>query len=194
MNDHTTPVAPPLQPGPLGAVQRAPVWPTVLGVIAVIWGSLSLLGTAVGLLVQGWVPRPAPGEHPEPDAAMLAAVNSPAYQALTTIAGVILGILLVVAGIGLLRRVRWSIGAAKVWSWATIAMALIGTVYLLYVFNDLLAAATPEGQQAPMSQGAFAAMMIGGAVLGLVWALILPVFMLIWFRRGTIRKQYAMWR
>jgi hypothetical protein len=190
------PAAPPVRAGQLGVPPRRPVWPTVVGVICIVYGAFSVLGTIFGQLVSRMVPTPAPGEDPEVDAAMMAAIDNPAWQAMILVSGIGLAVLLIAAGVGLVQRRRWSIPTAKVWSWATIVISIISTVYMAYVMNDMLAAAAAANQAGgggppPAAMGA---MMVGGAIFGLLWALLLPVFLLIWLSRGTIKAQVAGWR
>lgn len=42
--ESTGPVAPPTQPGELSVTARQPVWPNVVGVIAIVLASLAILG------------------------------------------------------------------------------------------------------------------------------------------------------
>ena len=105
------PVAPPTEPGELGLSARRTVWPVVLGIIAVVFGSLGALGGLWGAIapfvMEGFaglfarMPS-APGQDP---AKMFAAMGEYRYSMMaTSLVSAAVAVWLLVAGIVLLGR------------------------------------------------------------------------------------------
>ena len=114
------------------------------------------------------------------------AVMPPATWAVfASVVGLALVILLFVGAVGLLRRQASGARLCALWSWLTIPWTIIATVITLVLHFD---APVPSGGQGEQ---------IGTAIVTVIVALIelvLPVFMVIWFARATIKSQVAQWR
>ena len=105
------PLAPPTEPGELSLSARRSVWPMVLGIIAVVFGGFATLGGlwgAVAPFVMDGFARllaqmpSAPGQDP---AKMFEAMGEYRYLLMaTSLASTAVAVLLLVAGIALMRR------------------------------------------------------------------------------------------
>jgi hypothetical protein len=179
-------VAPPTQAGPIPVEPPRSKWPTVLGIIAIVLavlGLLSLLGQVLVLLV----PHPPSASQPavlEPPAAVKAIIT-PLWAAVS--------VLLLVGGIALVNRRRWSARALVGWAIGDLLLTLVG-------FGGMLLN-TPASQQMSQQNAAmppgyggvgtmfFMTMMCFGTAIGLTP----PIFALVWFGRKKIRDEVARW-
>ncbi len=107
------------------------------------------------------------------------------WSVFASVVGLALVILLFVGALRLLRRQASGARLCALWSWIIIPWTIIATVITLVIQLNAPAPSGGPGQQ------------IGTAILtviGTVIGLVLPVFMVIWFSRATIKSQVAQWR
>jgi len=188
-----SPFTPPTQPGPLARpanytpyASAAPVWPTTIGVIGMVFGAgailLTLGGTAISLV-------------------MLKAANAPPapqfsdrwmpWSLASLFVTCAVAILILIAGIGIAKRRPWGPRAAKVWAVVKIIFVVASTVY-----GYQMQKATVEAMQqsSPASPVPDPQMLLGfGMCVGLVWGWALPVFLLIWFGRASVKEEISKW-
>lgn len=192
------PVAPPIVPGMLAKPPHVPVWPTPIGIIAIVFGAggvlASLYSAAVPWLfssMSAWTPR-TPGTTMEFDP--FASVRNWAVS--TTVVhglGVLVAAMLLAGGIGLLRRRPWSVPLSLWWAVIRIPMALAVTAVTV---------GQQQEQMAMMSRqagGMFIAAFTGGfvwlaAIMSIAWYCAFPVFMIIWLLRPGVRADVRTWR
>ncbi len=186
------PSTPPRQPGALGVPSRPSTWPTVLGVIAIVLGGLGALGGCWGVvavpLMEAFLGT-APGGT-VPGVAL--------YQgwtwwimlgsAITTC----LAVLLLVSGIGMLKHLRWGVTAACWWAILKMVFVVVNIIPAYMMQQEQFEALSQQGVPA-MGGGLFAVVGVFSIVFGLVWGCALPVFLLIWFARATIKAETADW-
>lgn len=201
-SDFPAPEAPPTEAGDFVPVTPPEGWPTVIGILSIIFGALGVLGAgcgAVGLVAAPVVVNLIP-EGPERDE-----VQQSIQQSMTNVplqVGVqliefVLAIILIVGGVQLLKRSR---SAAK-----TLTIYAIGDLIsntLVLIVGVLAAGAQAKmisenpdmQQQMPQGvQGIMQALGVVGAVVGWVITAIWPVFLLLWFRRSKIKDSMATW-
>ena len=187
--DEETPPAPPVHSMQLPEAPSK--WPTAFGVVGIILGSLGLLGGCCGVLSPLVWPRYIQWlESMEgvPQEQIELARNSmpPAVwvvpASLVTLA---LSLILFIGAIKLIRRRASGVGLYKFWAWFNIPWSLLG-----FVVNLLLQARVPKGDQPMGAIGQYAGLVFGGC-----WVLLmgvgLPLFMLYWFMRESIRSEIA---
>lgn len=109
-----------------------------------------------------------------------------------------LGVLLLIAGINMVRRRRAAAKVSRIWAIARIVWAIPAAVATHYITVESLKimeqAAADSGQ--PMPAGMMGFMQMLGpisAVFNLVLWCALPVFVLIWFSRQKIKDEVATW-
>ncbi len=194
-----TPMTPPTDAGAIPP--RKTTWPMVIGIIAIILGSLAALQGCMGL---GWsaVAGVFTSALPEEQAGMMDAT-----KALTPLmmisAGLTLAvaIVLLIGGIGLTKRSPRSPKTCRIWA---------GLKMLLVVYSSIVGYLVQQAQMEAMQRmleedpnmagampGFFGTIMaiVGPLflVFAIVWGWALPIFMLIWFSRRKINAEVAQW-
>ncbi len=184
----SAPLTPPTQAPPPPV--RASVWPTVVGIIGIIYASLGLFGTCCGLTIlfilpsyTDWLQRIGMSEQEVQE--MQTSMSPVSWTVPASVVGVALTILLFVGALRLLRRQASGARLCALWSWMIIPWTIIATVItLVFHFN------TPAPSGGLGQQIGTAIVTVIGTVIGLVF----PVFVVIWFLRPTIKSQVAQWR
>ncbi|MHC5023178.1 MAG: hypothetical protein ACYTGG_04620 [Planctomycetota bacterium] len=188
------PAAPPTVPGDLSDPARRAVWPTIFGVIAIVFGSCGLLHGGVLMLMPVWK-RLMESTMPE------SAVPNEAFTAMDIYAGLnmvlgglmaVLGVALLAGGIGLLRRRRWAAVVLVIWAiLKMLASVFYAVVTYLGQEAQFEAMSASSNQQLPAAFGDM--MQIFSVAVSIGWYSLLPAVMLIWLTRRPIREQMAAW-
>lgn len=154
-----------------------PTVATVFGILHIIFGALGILGAAMNVLAMAVSPA---GQNPVYD---LVAENSlfAAYTYAGMVLGLVVSILLIAAGIGLLKVQPWARTVSIGYAIYGILMATIGTIIGLTV---ILPAMADQG-------GATAAGARIGVVIGSVTGFIYPVLVLIFMLRSDIKEAFT---
>jgi hypothetical protein len=199
MGQYQSRMAPPLEPGALPPPAPGN-WPTVIGVIAIVYASFGILGAIWALIapfMMSAMTSMMPAEPSKQMAASMAGVQkwmglSAASNALNLAGAAVL----LLAGIGLLRRRGWSRSVAIVWAVFKMAFAVLAAVVGYLIAIEQMAVM----QQQMQSKGG-AAMPVGfmqaflplgiGISIAVGWAF--PIFMLVWMGRGRVRAEVAGW-
>jgi hypothetical protein len=193
------PSAPPSGPAPPPAQMVAPpvrqtVWPMVIGIIAIILGALGALGGCMGVaftpflgMVEKLVP---PGQAPQLEGM---AEMVPALM-VTAFAGLVVAVLLLIAGSGLVARRPWAMTACLAWAAVKMVFVVVNA-FIGYQINQAQFEAIQSDPNVPAFMSAFfPAMGAFGSCVGIAWGWIFPIFMLIWFARPKIRREVRAWR
>jgi len=158
-------------------VKRQPGWPVAIGVISIVLAGMSLLFTPLGLISMAFTSSAMRSAGPPGMVPM--AVNVLPMQIVMALVGIAKGVVLLIAGIQLVRRRPSAAALHLVYAVAGVTVAVITTVILMHSMLVLA--------RAPM----FAVMAAG---LGPLMQLAYPLFVLIWFCRRSIRRQIADWK
>lgn len=198
-----SPPRPPQHPGELPAQQSA--WPSVIGIIMIVLGSLGVAMYACGGVFTVLMPAlmgaaASSGAQSDPILAAQTDVTQRylVWNLVNSIVLLALGIMLLTAGIGLLRRRAWSVGLGRGWAIGRIAWTIPATYMGYRVAIETFAAMEKASQESgqPMPPF-FGVMMQGGSIVGsavgAIFVCALPVFVLIWFARGRVRSEVATW-
>lgn len=185
------PAAPPTQRMPHANHAPRTVWPTVLAIIAFVWGGFSLLssGCTIGMApFYDWFADAMEDHVPAEQTELYRQfADLWVYWIVTGLIGLVLAALLLVAGAHLLKRKARARMLCMLWSILSIIQMILATVINTIVVDVTNQAA---GSMHQFSQiGALV-----GAVFGLALGIALPVFFLIWFARPRIRAEVARWR
>lgn len=191
-----TPMTPPTDAGAIPP--RRSTWPMVIGIIATILGSLAALGGCFGigssLFLDQFMSLVPQGEDAEMTSAMQGLKPAMIISASLTM---VVAIVLLIGGIGLLRRRAW--GRRTCMTWAGLKMVLVVCNSVLsYIFQQAQFQAMVEdpnmaGNMPGFLPALMQAMGAVGLVFGLIWGWALPIFMLIWFSRRKIKAEVAQW-
>lgn len=186
---------PPTQVAPVPRPEPSS-WPTVLGVIAIIFGALGVFGgclTVASPFVARWMERNFIGPS---DVNILGLPTSTDMVALVVGLGVLeatLGVWLLVGGIGLARRRRASAWPLKTWAVAKVFYVVISTVVMAVLQQPQMEAMAQDPSMAPLGSGFVEMMTYVGVVIQILWGSALPVFLLIWLSRRPIREEMSAW-
>ena len=166
--------APPTEPGALGAPRST--WPSVIGVLAIVFGGLGVvlagIQAAAGLVVG------SPGSSN-------AATGGPVWVSIAM--GGMLAVWHIVAGSMVFGRRRKGPPALIAWAIAD-SVVVVG----LGIATLALAGGANQGLP-PGGAASVTAIVILSAVLRFVWQLIWPVFVVIWLARPKIRAEWKAW-
>lgn len=193
-----TPVSPPAPPPMAGEVQMPPgdpsKWPTVVGVICIVFGSCGVLagccGTGFVLFAEqfaNWLEKQvaqapsAPASSRDGIIQMRVMAQHLGLSVSVAAAGLLLASVLLCGGIGLVKRRRYSRAVLNAWSLLKVLLA-IGAGALNYWIAKL---AVAEGATTGPS-----ALTIG---LGFAWTILLPCFILLWMNRARVKAEVASW-
>lgn len=186
------PVAPPTVQGEVVKMRIEPVWPTVIGIISIIFGVGGVLVSIYGALMF-LIFDSVMGMGAQPEEMTHAVEKYVVWSSVSSALGIPIAALLLTGGILLLKK-------------RPIAPTLLVWWSILRIFNGLMQAAIAALMQSAQfeaigSSGAGAPMAGMGQIIAIVtlilsagWASALPVFMLIWFSREKVRAVVASWR
>jgi hypothetical protein len=192
MTPPTSPVAsraaaPPTAPGQVPPLGTYSAWPTTIGVIAIVLGSLGTLqgiwGICAAFMFTGIVPAGfAMQSNP-----MLA---HPGLMATSGAISLAIAVLLLITGVGMVRRRKWSVTAARVWAVSKVLYGIVAGALGWVLAQDQLAA-TSSSVVPPGLKGMMGGFMAGGLILSVFWAAAFPVFLLVWLSRERIKREVA---
>lgn len=180
------PDSPPTIAAPLQAKKTS--WPTVVGVIGIIYAGLGLLGNVCGVVVLAFAPQfiewlQNMGMSDEDAEDMAASLSFSTWMVLGGLIGLALTIMLLLGSIKLYKRRQSGAKLCKLWAWITIPWVFISTTIGFVL-------------QTSISESSTAAEQIGaliGAIAGTLFALILPIYLVIWLSRSKIKSEVASW-
>ncbi len=193
MADHvdSMPHIPPTVPAHSLSAKVRSKWPSVLGVLCIVFGALAALAGCFcvlsALFFHGFYtsfPNPITGGTLEFFVSEIAAGHE-GQVLVRSLATVALAVIQLVAGGGLFKRRRWAFNV--VWFWAILKVLLLISDLVL----ESHIAPLPPPNVTPTTIYVNASIVLDGLLIGLAWAL--PVFMMIWLSRGKIREETAAW-
>lgn len=191
------PAAVPLTPPTAPGVAEAPksVWPTVLGIVCIVFGVGGLLmglwGVVAPFLFSQFAEAMTMDIAPEELEAMRAQMFSGlAISAL----GLPVAALLLASGIGLVRRRPGAVRLLQWWAGLKIVYTLVAMLAGIWLQQEQIQAQMrAQGPNGP-PEAFILAIMIVSLVVGIAWGWALPAFVLAWFARRPIREEVATWR
>lgn len=188
------PAAPPTAPIP--AAPKPAVWPTVLGVVMIVFGAGGVLlggwGAVVNLFLIDFFA--GLGGQGNPAAATAMRDWSLPMGLLSLVNAAAAGLLLA-AGIGMVRRRRWSIRAATLWAWIKIVLVVLGAVAAVFMQRVQFEAMTQNAANGPaaMPRGVMVGVLVVIGLFTVAWGWALPIFTLVWLRLAGSRREIATW-
>ena len=194
--------APPTEAGDFVPVTPPEGWPTVIGILAIIFGALGAIGAGCGAAALVAAPAfvnviPEGPERDQLQQQLKQSMSHVPLQVGVQLIEFVLAIVLIVGGVQLLKRSR---AAAKTLTIYAVGDLISNTLVLIVGIMASSAQAkmmseNPEmQQQMPQGmQGFMRAAGVFGAVLEWIFTAIWPVFLLLWFRRTKIKDSIATW-
>lgn len=196
-------------PVPPTRVEAAPprpaVWPTVIGIIAIVVGAMGAMANGCGGLVGGVIIVVVADRlrgnaliDPVTVAQMDVLRGHMGLTVTSAVAALALAAVLLAGGIGLAKRRRWSRRVLLVWAVLRIIHG-VPAMYLAYALNSaqlnaMEAAARDAGSAIPT--GMFAVMRtmgLAGSAVMLMWTWALPVFAIVWLSRAAVKDEVHRW-
>ena len=119
------------------------------------------------------------------------------YTIVSGIASMSLAAILGAAGIGLLRKQAWGAWLARRWAVVKIALVAVTSVILVAATGDFFAELWWGGAGSMGGAGAtvfFTIMSIVGILFAVVWTFWLPILMLYWLNKKSVKQDIAGWR
>lgn len=177
--------APPTDPGGIELPPDLPRWPKVIGITSIVWGSLGTMCAGCGSIYAVAI---APGlmKGMEAQFGPLPAAFKPGVETIVAGAlGVIMTILLIVAGIFLVQYKRLGRTLLLAYGGGSLVTTAIATaLQVMKVMEQMdFAKQNPDNGWVKVQNPMYALIGAGvGVVMGLAW----PVFCLIWF--GLVKK------
>jgi len=195
MTRASPPIAIPAIPARATSAAR---WPSVIGIILMLYAALHILGGVCSLASPVW--NSAMKADPSGQGRAIAAVAERwfGWSLALGIPGAALAVLALSMGIGFLNRRPWSVGCARVWcvmqSVIAVGNSIIGYLIQSEMLPAIAASQSKMGSGQAASMAAFMRVVaVFSTVFGLAWGLGLPVFLLVWLRRPAVRREYASW-
>jgi len=182
---------PPQQPGEIGRPAQAPTWPTVIGVISIVFGAGACLGGVWGLFAPQFLDLMAK-QMPQGQAEMFSAVQEwSTWMVVNAALTVIIALVLLAAGIELVRRRARGVKLCRVWAVLKIIFGIVGA----YIGLQIQQAQFREMSQGnlPVGGGFYVVVGVVSMVFGIAWTCAYPVFLLIWFSRAKVKNEYTQW-
>lgn len=183
-------VPPTHRPGSASQPPRQ-TWPTVLGIFMLVFGILAVLGGLIGAATPFFTELLSTYSGEEE---LLILSKWKWWTFTSALLLTALGVLQIVASAGLLNRRSWALKACVTWSILKI-LIVCGTDGLNFVIQSEQIESTLEndtGSMGPMEEF-MGIVIVGFAVLGLLWSWALPVFNLIWFSRSKVHDDIQRW-
>jgi len=167
---------------PYGPPEGKPVWPVVIGVISVVFGALGIICTPIGLVMNAHSPVGADMREYFPD-------SYTSFIRADTVVGLGVSVLLLAAGICLLKRRPVTRGLHTGYAIANICRAVLTAVLMMTMVLPAVRDAAARGEvEVALTVG-----IVVGAIGGLLGGMAYPVFLLIWFGRSKIARQVRQW-
>ena len=190
-----TPMAPPTDTDAPEA--KPPSWPTVIGVIAIVFGSLGIFQGCAGL-ASPFITRMAlsnPDALPPQSRAQLEVTQQfVLYNSISAIFVLGLAVVLLIAGIGLVRRRAWGRTAILCWAGGKIIYSIPAALLGYVIMRATLAAMKEAGGGALTGfMGFLAKLGAAGLACSIIWTWALPVFCIIWMVRAPVKTEVERW-
>lgn len=182
---------PPTSPGPVDPDDDRRAWPTAIGVLLIVLqsiGFLITLATAASLFIDFSSAMRAFGAAPAMDAQRAWRTELLATYA----ASALLSVLAIAGAVLLLYRRRLGVTTLLVWALLRLPHALYSSWVAASAQRDTVNS-MPAAMAGPTPAGFADIMYWTTFSTSMVWLLILPAFVFIWFLVPPIRRQTRLW-
>lgn len=184
---HPPTPAPPTEQGEFALPKARAVWPTVIGIISIVLGSLGALGYAWSCIAPYVMESSFLANDPNVQASIQAQKDMRGWMVSSGVVNLIASLLLLIAGTGLSSRRSWGVSAARLWAVFKMLTAIF-TAIATYIVQEAALANQSGGMAAAGSMFGMVAI-----VFVLAWAWAFPIFMLVWLSRPRVKAEYSRW-
>ncbi len=164
-------------------------WPNVIGNIGLVTGALMVLDQ-LGDLTTLFYFNPATLERwfaPEIAELTLALLPPPGWTVLSALIGLVLGALVIIGSLRIKSHLRSGVELTTWWAWLAIVWVLTESVL---VIGRMVAGAEHLTALVPGQWETATAISLP---IALAVVLAYPIFLLYWFRRADVRREYEGW-
>lgn len=182
----------------MDVVQTKPTqWPKVIGVIATVFGALGAVGGCFGGLMMMLMPAMHEALKEVVPAGQPTGLEGlqelgPQMVVLSGVAVVIAGLLLI-GGIGLMRRRAWAVPVCITWAVVKILFVVVNS-YNGMIIQTRQLEMMEQDPNMPLTGDIAGILGVMSMIFGLLWGWALPIFLLIWLGRKTSRAEVARWK
>ena len=191
---------PPITAGDVVSPAYSSNWPVMIGVISMVLGALgalNALGTGCwAFFGPAFLESMGAANNPQVAMNLQTMRDFKELILVNTSVSLVLASLLVFAGARLARRRRSGVVWSKRWAILKLVFAIAGSALGAVMSTSQMAATNQQlsVQGAPaFVKVVVSASPIIGVAFSLIWFSAYPVFMLIWFRRATVKQTVAPW-
>jgi len=190
----SAPSSPPMQPTDVVAESVPSSWPTVLGILAIVFGGFGVLSGAwavVSPFAAGRLARMSPSMQAQ------LTQQLDAWSGWTTAFSfmfLMAGGLLLFGGISLVQRRHRAASALFIWSILKIVLILANLGVQLAVQSQVLGRVATQLQTVAGGRTIMVSSLAFGLACNLVFQLAGSIFLLVWFRRCVNKKEVAIWK
>lgn len=186
--------APPTRPGQIGE-ERPPVWPSVVAVICLVWGTIGLLGSIAGLLAplyEDYIKALAP----QAQGSFALAERHWVLFLLYYLISMVMSAWLIWGGAKLFGRTRR--GVRLLWWWGVLEfpLSLIGIIVNHFMQRAQMEAMATQGRNAPgaaMMAAMSPIMSILSTIVVVLFSWALPGFLVVWLTRPGVKRGIERW-
>jgi len=150
-------------------------WPLIIGIISIAFASMAIVCSPASLVMNRFNPQAGEVFKGMP-------VWFEAYMTASCVVGVLMGVVLLAAGIMLVLRKPAARPLYLGYACLAVVTCVVGLAVTVLAFSG-------SGMEGPAAAG-----MYGGIACSLPLGLAFPIFLLIWFLRGSIAREVAGWR
>jgi uncharacterized membrane protein HdeD (DUF308 family) len=193
---------PPSNFEPMVMPQSQSSWPTVIGIISIVLGSLAALGgvyQAIAPFLMSFASSIVP-ENDEQAGVMFEAMAKWRFPLLGVgLVALVLGVMLIISGARMVGRHFDASGLHKKWAISKIIYSLIAVAITSMAQMQQMEMIMEQQSQAAGGPGAEfvkTAMLVGmvvGLFIGIAWQCAYPIFILIWFSRQKVKNEMQTW-
>ncbi|GJQ29519.1 MAG: hypothetical protein HBSAPP03_14030 [Phycisphaerae bacterium] len=171
------------------------MWPSPVGVFCLVWGTLGLLGSCAGLAAPLYMDV-LKGVSPEMRGSFAAMEQHETLMYLYYAAALIMAGWLLWGGMLLFKRRARSVPVLWWWAVAEIPIGLAGIIftYLMQIGQmNAMKGQAGNNPGAAVVQAMAGPMTVLTMIFTILYTWALPVFLLVWLRRASVRQGVARW-
>lgn len=191
---------PPIVAGAVVVPTHASNWPVMIGIFSLVIGAIGALNAGATscwtIVGPGFLESSGLVTNPQVETSLKTTRDNMVLIVATSFLALFLALLLVYSGIRLIQRRRAGAKASVWWAWLKIAYAVLAAAQAAFMSAGQIHAS--QQQMAAQGAPAFVTGIVGyatvvGIIFSLFWFSAYPAFMLIWFRRPTVKHAVAQW-
>ena len=188
------PSTPPTRPTEMVPGSVPTSWPTVVGILAIVFGGFGILGGVWGVVSPFVVDRFAEMIPSMQEQLMQQLDAWSGWTRAMSITSFLFAGLLLFGGISLVKKRHRAAPILFIWSILKTVLIFAGVGLQLSIQTQTMDQLTTQLSSVPGGRAIMVGSVAIGLACGLIFQLAGPVFLLVWFRRRVIKEEVATWR